>query len=182
MNKLSFFAGIALLSLLYGCGGKPVKTRQSLIAGKWKLQTQHIAVYVNNVPVLTSESTINDPQSTASISFNTDGSYLATSVFALNGTLIRLGQTGSAGFAGQYSLIGDTTLNLNPFFKGSFWVDTVLAPSTAITIGNKIVTETAFVDQLSSSLLTINTEIVDLQTLDFKTRTVTTKNTYNYTR
>ncbi len=151
-----------------------------MIIGTWKLQTQHIGIYINDVSKVQSESSASD-QSKASITFNSDGSYIATAAFGLNG-LIPLGQPGSAGYIGNYSPPADTVLTMKPFFIGTLWLDTTLAPPTAIMFSNKIVTETAAIDQLSSSLLTFHTEIVIQQTVDFKTRIITTKTSYNYTR
>ncbi len=180
MNKLSSFLGIALISFICACGGKPVKTKQNLIAGKWKLQTQHIVTYINDVPQVSQQSSVGD-KSTPSISFSSDGTDTATAVFSLGGPLISLGETGSAGYVGKYS-VTDSVLTMTPFFIGSLWLDTLLDPAKAIVFSNKIITETATITELSSSILSFDTEIVILQTVDNKTRTVKTKTSYNYTR
>jgi hypothetical protein len=179
MNKLSSILGIALITFICACGDKSVKPKQGLIVGKWKLQTQQIATYINDIPQVYSAGTTD--KSTASILFSSDGTYTASAAFALNGSLISLGESGSAGYVGKYTLT-DSVLTMQPFFRGSFWLDTLLLPSTAITVINKIVTETATIRQLNSSLLTFDTKIVVFQTADKKTRTITTKTTYNYTR
>jgi hypothetical protein len=181
MNKLSSLLGFALIAVFCACGGKPAKTKQSMIIGTWKLQEQHITTYVNDAEQVSQESSVASGKSNASISFSSNGSYTATAVVALSGALVPLGNTDSAGYVGQYSLT-DSVFTMKPFFIGSFWLDTLLAPPSAISFSNKIVTETATINSLSSSLLSFDTEIVVFQTVnDNKTRTITTKTSYTYT-
>lgn len=181
MNKLSSILGIALITFICACGDKSVKPKQNLIVGKWKLQTQQIATYINDTLQVSAASSMLSDKSTASISFDNDGTYTASVAFALNGSLISLGEKGSAGYVGKYSLT-DTVLTMQPFFIGSLWLDTLLTPSKAIFVTNKIAAETATIRQLNSSVLTFETKIVIFQTLDKKARTITTKTTYDYTR
>lgn len=180
MNKLFSFLGAALICLICACANKPVKTNQTLIIGTWKLQTQHIVVSVNDGVQLVSSSATGN-KSNPTITFNSDGSDMATAVFSINQGLASLGDNGS-GFTGKYS-VTDSLITMKPFFIGSLWLDTLLAPQTAISFHDQIVTETAKITELTSSLLSFDTEIVIQQTIDNnKTRTITTKTSYNYTR
>lgn len=179
MNKLFPFLGIVLVTFICACGGKPVKTKQSMIVGTWKLQTQHIGIYVNDTPQFVVNGEVGNI-SNPTITFNNDGSDKATSVFSISNGLISLGDNNS-GYVGNYS-VTDSLITMKPFFIGSLWLDTLLAPQTAISFHDQIVTETAKITELTSSLLSFDTEIVILQTADNKTRTIRTSTTYNYTR
>jgi len=183
MNKLSSLLGVALITFFCACGGKPAKTQQSMIVGTWNLQQQHIVTYINDTVQVSQESTLEPGKSNASISFSSDGAVTATAVVALSGALIPLGEPGSAGYAGKYSIAADSVITMQPFFTGTLFLDTLLDPPTAISFSYKIVTETATIDELTSSLLIFDTNIVVLQTINDKnTRIITTKTTYSYTR
>jgi len=180
MNKLHAFLGIALICLLYACKGDSVKPQQNPIVGTWKLQEQDITTYINGAVQVHQHSTTGNI-SNPTITFNTNGSYIATAAYGLDGKLDPLGPTGSAGFSGKYS-VADTVITMDPFFVGTMWVDTLLSPQWAITFSNKIITETAKIDGLNSSTFILDTEIDVLQTADNKTRTITTKTSYSYSR
>lgn len=179
MNKLLCFAGIVLPCLLYACKGESVKPKQDPIVGTWKLQNQQIIVSVDDqlqFSVNSETGNVSNP----TITFNNNGSVMATSVFSISQGLINLGEN-NAGFSGNYS-VSDSVITMKPFFIGSLWLDTLLAPPSAISFSNKIVTETAKITSLTSSMLSFDTEIVIMQTLDNKTRTITTKTSYTYSR
>jgi hypothetical protein len=183
MNKLSSLLSIALISLICACGGKPAKTKQSVIIGTWNLQQQHIVTYKNDTVQVSQESTLEPGKSNATISFNSDGSYTATAVVALSGSLVYIGETDSAGYVGKYSIAADSVITMQPFFTGTLFLDTLLNPPTAVSFSDKIVTETATIDELTSSLLIFDTNIVVSQTINDKnTRIITTNTTYTYIR
>src|ERR1700744_768971 len=137
MNKLYFVLGFVLVCFLYACKGDSVKPQQNPIVGTWKLQEQDITTYVNGLEQVHQYSMTGD-KSNPTITFNSNGSYIATAAYGLDGSLDPLGPTGSAGFTGKYSLTGNT-ISMEPFFIGTLWIDTLLSPQSAITFGNKIV-------------------------------------------
>ena len=84
MKKLYPFLVLTLIVFIYACGGKPAKSQQAMIVGRWTLQKQDIAIYVNDLKQSeTATSTSN--KTVASIQFNGDGSFSSAEVFNSDG-------------------------------------------------------------------------------------------------
>jgi len=185
MKKLYFVPVLLCMLCFYACK-KDNTAPQATIVGKWNMQKQNLALYIDGVK--TSDSTLSASDKAYSyVQFNKAGSFIAISVYDSNG----IGNTSSLPalvavdtVRGTYSLKG-SAFNLSAAVLGGFSVPYITDGSSSGT-GSlpviKQVSQSAQIMQLTSSVLTLHLEYTFTQTIAADTKTYKNILDYYYTK
>lgn len=161
------------------------KGAQSLLVGKWTLQTEQVVQYIDGVKTI---DTIYDtsPNSYAAIQFNQNGTFSSTSFYMIvGGTEGGLNQNNVVSVdttKGTFAIAG-TSFSLSAPISG-FNADVNLYSITFTTTAPVItpVSNSITINQLSSSKLTLHTDYVYTLTVSNVSKTYKVEDDYYYTR
>ncbi len=191
MKRLYFLFIPAILTLLAACGGKnnsPVPNNNAImLVGKWSLQTQKIVQYINGQqqpPISLAASNKN----AAYAQFNQDGTYTSVSLYNSDG----IGSTQLSAVYGEQTLGGNYSFSGSAFSLSTAGLaglsdDVLVPPSSNTTVITsiptiKIISQSAQITQLTSSVLTLHTEYTTLQTIASVNTNYKYVQDYYYTR
>lgn len=195
MNKLYYILIVSLLvcglsACQHGSGNSVAPDASALIVGKWNLQQEKTVQYVNGV-VKTDTTYLTSPTNVANLQFNMGGTYHSASHYVseigspianpLNGGVTYTAAQDST--YGTYS-IKNTSLNFSALVAGfasgatpSFYGTTVSTLPTYALISN-----TSQINELSTSKLTMHTEVVYSETLNSVVTTYKNEIDFYYTK
>lgn len=179
MNKLYYILIICLLvfglfACQHGSGNSVAPDASALIVGKWNLQQEKTVQYVNGV-MKTDTTYLTSPTNVANLQFNMSGTYHSASHYVseigspianpLNGGVTYT--TAQDSTFGTYS-IKNASLNFSALVTGfangaapSFYGTTASTLPTYALISN-----TSQINELTTSKLTMHTEVVYSETLN----------------
>jgi hypothetical protein len=195
MNKLYYILIVCLLigglsACQHGSGNGVAPDASALIVGKWNLQQEKSVQYVNGV-VKTDTTYLASSNNVANLQFNKDGTYHSAGHYVseigspianpLNGGITSI--TAQDSTSGTYS-IKNTSLNFSALVAGfANGATPSLYGTTASTLPTyALISNTSQINELSTSKLTMHTEVVYSETLNSVVTTYKNEIDFYYTK
>lgn len=185
MKKLSLLLSAVALVSVISCkkdNNSPKATQQDMIVGKWNLQKQNVAEYVDGVSV--SDSTLTASNKIVSYTqFDKSGSFTSVSVYnsAGIGSLSPSSVTAVDSLKGTYTFTG-SLFSLSTLSVGSLSAPTITGGSLNSLPKYELLSQAAKIVTLTSSALTVHTEYAIKQTVGNVSQTYKTVEDSYFTR